>query len=102
MNSSEHTGKDKISLIKEITVETDYKNNYYEMTVQSMSNNNINILLDFPHSIYENIKNNQLRVISGSKEISKEIHPDTRIKNLPKGNYKLLLNNNLLVKFGIK
>jgi hypothetical protein len=87
---------------KEIIVETDYKNYVYEMTVQEFNNDKINILLDFPLKMYDDIKNNEFKLITSDKSSIEQIDQHMALNGLKKGNYKLMLNNSLLVKFGIK
>ena len=89
------------STLKEITVETDYKNNYYELIVESLANNKVNVELNFTNKMYETIKNDVLSIVSGNCNFTREIEKDTIIKGLDKGKIKLLLNNSVLVKFSV-
>lgn len=90
-----------IALLKEILLEADFKNNVYQLKIQSYSNNLISMKINFPNTMYEEIKGNKLEIISKDTKISKNIEKDMRLDDLPKGNYKLLINHSILIKFGV-
>ena len=92
----------KTHILKEIQVEADFRNNVYELIVQSFSNNKIGIKLNLPPILCNQLKNDHLNVICRDIKISREIVKDMVINNLPKGDYKLYINNSPLIKFGIK
>ena len=88
-------------LLKEILVEGDFKNSVYTLKIQSYSNNRICVEINFSDTLFDEIKNNRLQIVSKNTRISKNIEKDMQLKDLPKDNYKLLIDRSPLIKFEV-
>ncbi len=89
------------ALLKEIFFEADYNSNFYQLKVQSYSNDMINLKINFPDKIYNLIKGSRLNIRSKDTKISKNIKKDMSLDELPKGNYKLLIDHSILINLEV-